>query len=376
MPIDKPVEKEKGHQSGVVITALEYIPPKSVVTGCERGKIVLWSIESGYVRGGFQDDSEAAPSKLVTLLFYVSETTKAFGEQSATQSLLFSGHIDGLLKAWNVESGEKIFQLSLEGWESYITAASTLPLWLRNEVLLFGTSNGTLAVCNHEELDQESAVVKPHQLPRKKVHSDQVTAIQVIQHPIKDTINVTQKKEKVKSGNKQLILSSSLDMQVKITVINQLQDSRFQFQPVGFFGSEKRWNVEQLLMRIDRLVNNTEGMKTKNSAEVSPQTTSNQFTNQSTTVQELAEEKFKQNRMKQEEDYAYERERSKLVFKFGMTTRESLLECSTNVGQAGDEAVGVRYLAQSRSLPALLEPASEGDKGKLSLSQSFSKKRL
>ncbi|KAI8996010.1 WD40-repeat-containing domain protein [Gaertneriomyces semiglobifer] len=139
----------KGHQDD--ITSVAFCPPAMVCTASVDGTIVVWSLESGYIKHVLREpflELRSKEEKSVEKVFFLPQTgmTVDGGGTGARKGCwVVSCHADGNVRVWDVGEGTMVYEMALGVTEEGL---STMELVNKGEgwILVVGGIRGHLKV--------------------------------------------------------------------------------------------------------------------------------------------------------------------------------------------------------------------------------------
>ncbi|KAJ3398423.1 WD40 repeat domain 95, partial [Chytridiales sp. JEL 0842] len=125
----------RGHEDD--ISSIAFCPPGILATSSVDGVIVIWNLESGYIKLTLREpflELRSKEEKVVEKILFLHNAEKAASRWY--KAPLISCHADGFLRFWDVHDGELAYELSEE--EGLVTMATNPD----STLLIVGGSKG------------------------------------------------------------------------------------------------------------------------------------------------------------------------------------------------------------------------------------------
>eukprot|EP00924_Labyrinthula_sp_SR-Ha-C_P006274 snap_masked-scaffold_31-processed-gene-1.44-mRNA-1 protein AED:1.00 eAED:1.00 QI:0/0/0/0/1/1/6/0/949 len=206
MPKKKKRELERCHIQNII--RMIFVPPGFICTGCSKGKVILWGLESGYIKHILHEPPKDSNQgkKGISLLHYIVIGEKGF---------ILIGDFSGGVLMVSKDLTEKIM-VNCVFDNAVVIGTST------ETYCLLGDQIGSVSLLIFEE--DSKKVEKSYTV---KIHSKQIISLILIES---------------KEGFENKVLSSSFDGKVKLSVIDKEKNLHI----LGFFGSIEHWDLSAL----------------------------------------------------------------------------------------------------------------------------------
>lgn len=292
MPLNSVEQLRKAHSKDALITAMTFLPPKALVTGCDKGRIIIWSLESGYVRSELKDDCTSGSLAGVSCFLVCTLSAATY---------ILSCHFNGFVKIWEAASTQIQYSFSVEengAGDNIAVDYATVLASVSSDYLSSGNNTGCGIAANADSatliVGQATGKVTFYELRSSngdegapvlsitssllcsfRPHTDMITAVQAVERSALLSASSAFIPPDCSSGNNCAyqeeegsfscaekgvfcLLTSSLDQVVKLSIA-YLSPGRSREQStgneqkylmvdcIGFFGSDKVWDLRKQL---------------------------------------------------------------------------------------------------------------------------------
>ncbi|KAI9325972.1 WD40-repeat-containing domain protein [Zopfochytrium polystomum] len=206
----------RGHEDD--ISSVTFCPPNILATSSIDGVIVVWNLESGYIKTVLREpflDLRSKEEKVVEKILFLQNPDRM--NQRWHKIPLISCHADGFLRFWDVYDGSMVFELNCQVTED--EGLTTLATNTEGNLLLVGGSKGHVRIFDVKNFVIDSRKDFENQCTMKIYWRSHIQAVASVNYV----------------NTQDVVLTSAKDGTVRVWTVEGIH--------IGIFGQDVPWVI-------------------------------------------------------------------------------------------------------------------------------------